>query len=218
MPNHVNSDGSVVVHYQLELDAINMMLSNAGESPVSTLENPKNINAIQSRQVLYDSSRDVQLEGWLFNTEYNVKLEPDANTKQIWLPKNTLRADITPYNCNGLSYVAHDIVQRGNKLYDMNAHTDKFNHDVFVNIVYLLSYEELPEAARYYISVKAARRFRQMITGGDDGMGAISQQDEMRARTTLMREDLNGADRGYLSPRRNTLIGLTPARALRRRL
>ena len=86
-------------------------------------------------------------------------------------------------------------------------------------MTYFLPFEELPDAARYYIAVKAARRFRMNITGGDDGASSISREDEARARATLIREHLNGADLSFISPHRNTVIGRTSiGRILGRRL
>lgn len=220
MPRIIDGNyGAVKVQHMGELDAVNMALLNAGESPVSTLEDSLNVNALQSRQALWDSSRDVQLEGWHFNTEHDVKLEvarPKPNI--IPVPKNALRCDVSPYYHAPVRYLLTDIIMRGDRLYDMRRHTDLFNDDVYVTIVYFLPFEQLPEAARYYIAVKAARRLRQSITGGDDGMGGLSQQDEMRARNTLMREDVSGMDMGFLTPRRNTWLGHDMARVFRRRV
>ena len=220
MPTAIEGAYSTVsVHAMTELDAVNMMLSNAGESPVDTLENSTHADAVQSRQVLLDASRDVQLEGWHFNTEHGVTLAVAKPTPgKIPVPVNALRVDVSPHTGKVGDYLNHDIIQRGSYLYDLTEHTDKFDHDITVTIVYLLPFEQLPEAARYYIAIKASRRFRQMIDGGDDGMGSLSQQDELRARNTLMREDSKGLDAGFLSPRNNTLIGHDLGRVLRRRL
>lgn len=211
--------GSVKLHKMNELDAVNMALLNAGESPVSTLDGTPNVNAIQSRQVLWDSSRDVQLEGWHFNTEYNFKLETTRPRPGIIpVPENALRVDVSPYYEQPRDYITTDIIMRGDRLYDLKNHTDRFSHDVYVTIVYYLPFEQLPEAARYYVAIKAARRLRQSITGGDDGMGSISQLDENRARASLMREDTQGVDMGFLTPKRNTWLGHDINRVFRRRL
>lgn len=200
-----------------ELDAVNLMMSNAGESPVSTLEDLRNADAIQARQILLDASRSIQLEGWHFNTEHNVKLEVTKPTPGIIpVPNNSLRVDVSPFHAH--DFLRRDIIQRGDRLYDMDNHTDLFTEDIIVSIVYLLPFEEMPEAARHYIAINAARRFRQAITGGDDGMGSLSQNDELRARNTLMREDLIGQDRGFLTYGRHTFMGHDIQRVLRRRL
>lgn len=211
--------GQVEVYYMSELDAVNMMLANAGESPVATLEETQNVNAVQARQVLYNASRDVQLEGWAFNTEYDVKLEVTKPTPGIIpVPKNAVMVFMSPYYNKPIEYANHNIVQRGNKLYDLKNHTDKFTDDIHVGIVYFLPFDELPERARYYITIKAARRFRQAITGGDDGMGSLSQADEMRARNNMTREDANTVKAGFLTPQRHTWLGHDIQRVFRRRL
>ena len=59
-----------------ELEAVNVMLSNIGESPVNTLEDDNVIDATVARTILKSISREVQALGWNFNTD-----KPSYKTK-----------------------------------------------------------------------------------------------------------------------------------------
>lgn len=207
---------SVSVGPMTEHDAVNLMLTAAGETPLASLDDNRNADAIQARQTLKEVSREVQLEGWHFNTERDVTLLPSPDG-EISVPANAIRVDVEPNNV--AAYSNSDIIQRGRRLYDLKGHTYVFTEGVPVIVTYFLPFEALPDAARYYIAVKAARRFRMNITGGDDGASSVSREDEARARATLIREHLNGADLSFISPHRNTVIGRTSlGRILGRRL
>ena len=72
-----------------ELSAVNSILGSIGQSPVTTL-NFTNPEVSYIYNLLTEVNKDVQNEGWHFNTEEHVKVEPDSN-KNITLPINTLR-------------------------------------------------------------------------------------------------------------------------------
>lgn len=206
-----------------ELDSINQMLISAGSAPISSLDTAnmnKNIDAIQARNVLMFVSREVQSEGWHFNTEHNCTLLPGPATGRIVLPHNVIRFDISPYS-DPTGYMEFDIVQRDGCLYDMNNHTFDFtDRSVKASITYFLPFEHLPDTARIYITIKASRRFRMMVTGGGDNASTMSREDEARARAALLREHTTGQDRNFIDPvRRNSTVGLSSiSRVLQRRL
>lgn len=206
-----------VVGPMTEHDAVNLMLTAAGETPLaSLLDDTRNADAIQARQTLREVSREVQLEGWHFNTERDVTLLPSPEG-EIAVPANAIRVDVEPHNV--AAYSNTDIIQRGNRLYDLRGHTYTFTEGIPVVVTYFLPFDQLPDSARYYIATKAARRFRMNVTGGDDGASSVSQADEARARATLVREHLGGVDLSFISPHRNTVIGRTSiGRVLGRRL
>ena len=103
-----------------KLEAVNIMISVIGESPVNTLGGTSvPVTVIQSVQVLDETNKAIQSEGWHFNTEYDYPLIPDASTSKITLPVNTLKIDLDPE-----IYTDTDPVQRGLKLYDRKKHTE----------------------------------------------------------------------------------------------
>ena len=111
-----------------ELSAVNSILGAIGQSPVTTLnyENPE-IGFIYN--ILTEVNKDVQNEGWIFNTEYNVEKQPDDTTKYITIPANVLRYDVHGDFHDG----SKNIVRRHGRLYDTLADDpkDEFDNNLF---------------------------------------------------------------------------------------
>ena len=182
-----------------ELNAVNTMLSSIGEPPVTVLEGQQNADAAIAQNILLEISREVQSMGWHFNTQDEVTLTPDVNNV-INLPANVLRIDVNPkikrlgtpsstlpQNDN------RDITQRGQVLFDRTNNTTTFTRNVIVSIVYGLSFDQLPEPARRYITVKAARVFQDRMVGSQKHH-AFSRGDEMRALSLLKEFEMDTAD------------------------
>ncbi|WP_067516904.1 phage tail protein [Endozoicomonas ascidiicola] len=188
-----------------ELDAINTMLSNIGESPVNTVEDNGVVDAVLARQILTSTSIAVQTRGWHFNTELGYPLTPTFPEKEIQLPPNLLRVDSVG------EHRSIDVVQRGNRLYDRRNHTYQFDHGFKATLVILLPFDDMPESARGYITIKAARTFQERIVGAEE-QSSFNAKDEMRALLTLQNSDLKNADYNILSD------NFTTANALDRRI
>src|SRR5690606_10721927 len=109
-------------------------------------------------------------------------LVPTAFDKEIILPGNCLRVDTVGFD-KGV-----DVAQRGNRLYDRQKHTYKFDKSLTVDMVVLLPFEELPEAARYYIAVRAARVF-QARSVGSESLYQFTAQDEQLALVDLKKAE-----------------------------
>lgn len=156
-----------------ELEAVNYMLRTAGERPVAALGSDTPVTkASIARDILRDESRSFQEKGWSFNSETEYPLTPLSTTKEIILPANVLRCDPVDRTL--------DYVQRGSKLYNRVNHTYRFDGAVSVDIVWFLPWEELPEAARKYVKVKAARVFQKQSIG-DPQQVSITEEEETRA-------------------------------------
>lgn len=176
-----------------ELDAVNIMLSTIGESPVSSLASDQGmVDVSLARSILREVSTQVLEEGWHFNTEVNWIMSPQAGTGEIAIPANCIQIDTS-----GVSGTI-DVAQRGQRLYDRINHTYSFAGPITVDMVILLDFTEIPQAARHYISVRAARVFQQRMVGSET-LQAFSREDEMRARTALCRLNANTADYNILS-------------------
>jgi hypothetical protein len=175
-----------------ELDAVNLMLSVIGESPLSTLLDVTVVDAVMSQQVLSEVSRTVQARGWHFNTEKKYPLLPDAITGEINVPLNCLRVDTTYPDQDT------DAVHRGKRLYNRRTHTYQFTKGVMVDMVVVLPFEELPETARHYIAVRAAREF-QARTVGSDSLYSFTAQNEKDARSTFIKAEGVTADHNILT-------------------
>jgi len=165
-----------------ELEAVNLMLSVIGESPLSNLSDTTVVDAVLARQILSEVSRTVQSKGWHFNTEKAFPLTPSIPSKEISVPLNCLRV-VTVYP----DYDT-DAVHRGTRLYDRKNHTYQFEKGLKVDLVVVLPFEELPETARHYVAVKAARVF-QARTVGSDTLYAFTAEDERDARVTFKKAE-----------------------------
>lgn len=77
-----------------------------------------------------------------------------------------------------------DYVIRGGYLYSMKNRSSVFTDTVTATVVYLLDFLELPEAAKRYCVIRAARTFADRMVGSKD-IRAFSERDEMEAKAKL---------------------------------
>jgi len=173
-----------------ELEAVNVMLSVLGESPVNTLQPPYGVDVADARNRLYETSKAVQVEGWVFNSEEQYPLSPNASGN-IVVPENMLSVDAD-------TETAFDIVMRGSVLYDRKNRTIIFTRAVKCEVVWMFPFDEIPEPARQYIMIKAARRFQARFLGSET-VHKFTEADELRARVTLMNDQGNTADVNILN-------------------
>jgi len=174
-----------------ELDALNTMLSIIGEAPVNTIEDTGLVDAVMARQILHETMREVQSHGWHWNTDRGVNLIPQYPLPgEVFLPANTLMVDAVDER--------HDVVQRGVKLWDRRNNTYKFSEAVKVDIVKLLDFEEIPQAARHYIMVRAGRIFQDRVVGSET-LAGFNEKDETRALVRLRNAESENADYNLLS-------------------
>jgi len=173
-----------------KLEAVNIMISVIGESPVNTLSGTSvPVTVTQAVHALDETSKALQSEGWHFNTEYDYPLVRDALTSKIILPANTLKVDLDPE-----TYTDSDPVQRGLTLYDRKNHRDTWTKDLKAIITFELDFEELPEQFRHYISVKSARIFAARFLGSREIEG-FALRDEIEAKARAIESDSENADR-----------------------
>lgn len=159
-----------------KLEAVNIMLSTIGESPVNSLSSGL-VDAELAETILNSVSKTVQSDGWNFNREYDYAITPDL-AGEINLPNNILRADAAyePYS--------KDLVQRGLKMYDKKEHTFKINDTVKLDVVFELDFADIPEVAKRYVIIKAARLFQDRVLGSDT-LHSFTQEEEQQALFAL---------------------------------
>ena len=171
-----------------KLDAVNTMLGYVTEAPVNSIANTTSLppSAALAKGVIDEVSREVQQDGWHFNTAQDYTLEANASNKFV-LPDNVLQVDTVD--------TTYDVVQRGTTLFDRKNYTDVFTEDELkVNITFLLEYEELPEQARRYIALKASRMFANRLVGSRE-IEALIYRDEIRAKAAMEEAEGNNSDR-----------------------
>lgn len=169
-----------------ELEAINEMLSAIGEAPISTLAGDLTAEVQVAVNTLHNTSRKVQLRGWWFNEEDDFEIALDVNSKAV-VPGNALNIDLT----NEIYNV--DLVERDGFLYDKVAHSFVLAAAPKCSITFFLSWAELPEAAREYIKIKAARIYQTRTVGSGDHY-TFTKNDEAEAYATILELDAANGD------------------------
>lgn len=176
-----------------ELDAVNQILSAVGQAPVTTLDlqNPEVYTVLQT---LRDTSREIQSEGWNFNTEYLVKMTKNADNT-IDVPYNVLQIDTNKAQHSD----DYSVIQKDGKLYDKYHHLFddreefKFTKDIYCDIIYFYSFNNLPFAFQAHIIAKAARKVATKLVGNTDLVRVLAV-DEEQTKAALMEYETRQGD------------------------
>ena len=172
-----------------ELEAVNTILSTIGESPVNSLTGTLPEDATTALNVLDEISREVQSAGWHFNSHYKVDLSRD-NSNKIPIGTDVLRVELNAKYDRS----SYDVVQRDDYLYNLAKNLETFDQDFTDNsIVYLLDFSKLPEPARRYITIRAARVFHDRTLGANT-LHKFSSEDEARSLAVMKHDEANTAD------------------------
>ena len=168
-----------------ELDAVNQILSSVGQAPVSTLDltNPEVAIVLNT---LREVNKQVQGEGWVFNTERGIELEPVNEI--IDYPLNALQVD-----ANVAHTGRYDIVRRDSKLYDRHKHTNRFTENLKVDITYHFDFTEVPPPIQAYITARAARMCTVKMVG-DAQLNQLLQEQEIMTRSAALEYECNQGD------------------------
>ena len=175
-----------------ELEAVNMLLAAVGEAAVSSLETATTVDVTQAKNLLSNINREVQQKGWHFNTEWDVVLSLDSDSR---IPLGTTVLSI--YSPTKMTTI------RGREgspfLYDLDNNT--FTWTASVNdavTITLLDFEDIPQTARQYITTKAARIFQEEIIG-QVSAEAVNRQEEVEAYADLLDDEgeRSGFNVGY---------------------
>ena len=171
-----------------ELEAVNIMLETIAEPPVSTLSGTVPTEVTIAQSVLSNVNREVQSLGWDFNTEDAYPLAPDING-YITVPDTVMQIDASD---------GSKLVMRSGKLYNKTDHTNIFEEAVECDIVWLLAFTDLPQAAKSYVTIRAARLFQRQILGSDT-LDRLSENDELKALLLMKQAEADVADYNILN-------------------
>lgn len=171
-----------------ELDAVNQILSSVGQAPVTTLDlqNPE-VGIVLN--TLREVNRQVQAEGWIFNTERDYTFTPDSVTKEIAYPSNVLQLDTNRYQ----HYSDYDPVRRSGKLYDRLNHTYQWEEDIKADVVWYFDFTDVPAAIQAYITARAARMCATKMIG-DKEINELLKEQEMYTRAAAIEYECNQGD------------------------
>ena len=175
-----------------ELPAVNQILSSVGQAPVTTLDQTNPDVAI-AYDTLLQVSREVQSEGWTFNTELEYEDTTDSN-KEYTPTNNMLQVDLS-HSDN--AYATKNVIRRNGKLYDKYNHTheitDTANEEIRLDIIWKFDWVDLPVPIQDYIVARAATIVSSRIVGDTQQYG-ILQQQEMISRSTALEYECNQGD------------------------
>jgi len=172
-----------------KLEAVNTLLGAIGEAPVNSV-NSGLVDAETAEKIIDEVSRETQSQGWSFNTDFEREFTPDS-TNQFPLPTNILRIEMSTSRTG-----TFDVVARGARIYDRVNNTFFFDPAVTaikMNVVVYLDFEDLPEAARRYITIRSARIFQDRVVGSPE-LHAFQQRDELVALVELKDSDSDAND------------------------
>lgn len=174
-----------------ELEAVNTILANIGETETNSLEDETFIDALTARKLLTSVTRELQTRSWFWNTDVERKMQRNLQG-EIIVAANTM--SIQPAGVDrGLS-----IVQRGSRLYDRKNHTYNFDKDITCTITIALPFDEMPESARRFATLRAARMFQEQ-TLSSESLAQGDRIDEGLAYAALLNDHVRVAGFSYLT-------------------
>lgn len=178
-----------------ELEAVNLVMSVIGVLPVDDLRlADTDADVRMALQLLRSGTRALLLRGWKFNTEENVPLyrDPDGT---IPLPANCVRCTKAEA---AMDQGDVDLVIRGQRLYDRKARSLVWTRDLRCDLTLLLTFEELPEPARNFLTEKVGQKFQARVVGSET-LDAFTREDIAEAAVVLSDYELEDGNYNFLT-------------------
>tara|TARA_R100000654_G_scaffold71626_1_gene102806 strand:+ start:322 stop:966 length:645 start_codon:yes stop_codon:yes gene_type:complete len=178
-----------------ELDAVNAILMSVGESPVNTLTVQSPDVAI-AQATLRQVCREIQTQGWVYNTENDYPIELDSNNHCV-IPNNILQLDLNHFR-HGNDF---DVVRRSDngimKVYDKIGHSFEFKNvtggKLYFDVIWMLDFNDLPQAFKDYITTRASRIASNRMVNNPQA-AKLLESDEALARAAALEYDTSQAD------------------------
>jgi hypothetical protein len=109
-----------------------------------------------------------------------------------------------------------DLVTRNGKLYDKVDHTDEFDGDLYLDVVTLYAFDDLPNVFQRYITYRAAVRAAAQLVSNPNLVKLLSQ-DEAKSRAACMDYECDMGDPSFFGiPHDSYYKSYQPYEALRR--
>lgn len=189
---------------QDELDAVNEMLESIGQTQVSSLANSGIGDVNTAYAMLLRVTRAVQLVGYDFNTDEAYPLSPDLNGI-IKVPEGVLRIDPSDPT-SSLKRRRHPDGYFA--IWDGDNRSWTHVSPVDFRIIWGFPFDDMPESARSYATMRAARRFQKRIIGSDS-LDGYNAEDEQAAWMVLQRDERANRDTNLF--RRNAILAQATA-------
>jgi hypothetical protein len=168
------------------LEAVNTLLAVIGEQPVNTLETQQIVEASMAERTLLEFHKEGQVNGWSWNSEQAYEFTKDNNS-EIVVPTNVVRWAADAYEWAGRFQL------RGQRVYDREKRTYSLGSDVTslkADVVFLLSWDESPEAFNRWVTIRSARVFSGRVLG-DSSSFRYTAVDEQAALTALQAVEMD---------------------------
>ena len=179
-----------------ELAAVNQILGAVGQAPVTTLDQTNPDVAI-AYDTLIEVNREIQSEGWVFNTEEEYPFNQDVNG-DIIIPDNILQLDLSSIYEN----IGIETVKRNGKLYNKTEHTFTWTAPVMCDVVWLFDFSDLPVPFRDLIVARASLQASTKMVG-DTAIYQMLQQKESLCRANAMEYECNQGDYSFFGANKN---------------
>tara|TARA_A100000172_G_scaffold53519_2_gene33952 strand:+ start:4448 stop:5110 length:663 start_codon:yes stop_codon:yes gene_type:complete len=183
------------------LDAVNILLENIGEQPINSLETEQISDARIAERTILEFHKEGQTKGWSWNTEYEYPFQKDSITEEVTVSANILQFALDPYLYAGRYQL------RGQKIYDLQERRYKMEtivNEIKADVVWLLSWDTVPEPYNRWVTIRAARVFSARVLGSD-ALFKYTTQDENDALVVLERMEQQQEAPNLLTGGRNYL-------------
>lgn len=177
------------------LEAVNICLQNIGEQPVNNLENQQIVEATTAERTILEFHKEGQVRGWSWNSELGYEFLKDAGTNQITVPASVVSFAPDAYQWAGRFQL------RGQRVYDKEKRTYVLGADIAsleADVVWLLPWDECPEAFNRWTTIRSARVFSARVLGSDS-IFKYTAIDEQMALVELQRVEMEQAQPNSLT-------------------
>ena len=169
------------------------MLQAVGESPVNTLTSP-GVDVQIAINTLEEVNKEVQNMGWFFNSGKRTYYPAADNT--ITIPSDILRF----FGNKNTQYTT-----KSGKLFDFEDNTNEFSTSITLTVVEIQEWDDLPEAARRFITIRASRMYADRVLG-DGATASFTRQDEQVAWQGLRKEQLKTSQSDVFGARNRRIV------------
>jgi hypothetical protein len=188
-----------------ELDALNQILTNLGQDEVQGL-NALTPVAARALNILRRTSREVQAEGWSFNTDLGLKLQPLLTVDGLNIfaaPERLIAWHLTSVPEQREMAVTIKVKEDGEFFYDLRLNRDGFTAtELLIDATFHTDFDRLPDVARRLITALASRTFAETLPDGLERF-RVTADELARAWRQMVKE--------HSIPRRHSFFGSTTA-------
>ena len=165
------------------LQALNTILAAFGESPVTDYYS-EHLDVVTARQTLEETILEVcEDRAWSWNTDLDYKLERNGSNEivlsEVFTTTNYTEDEMAMLDIRPDKNQRRNLTVRGGKVYDRENQTYTLTQDVVADVRWYVTWGQLPNAARYYITLRAARKFSDRAQGSEQLHQYLSREESV---------------------------------------